>query len=134
MIGLSGLIMWFPQFFTIFLPGWIINIALVVHSDEALLAAGFIFTFHFFNTHFRLEKFPMDTVIFSGRVSRNELIHERKRWWDRLVAAGRLDEYRVKDEWEGWKRIARGIGYIFFGTGLILLVLIVFAMVSRLTH
>ena len=23
---------------------------------------------HFFNTHFRLEKFPMDTVIFTGRV------------------------------------------------------------------
>ena len=70
-IGLSGLIMWFPESFTRFLPGWIINIALIVHSDEALLAAGFIFTFHFFNTHFRLEKFPMDTVIFSGRISQD---------------------------------------------------------------
>jgi cytochrome b subunit of formate dehydrogenase len=134
MIGLSGLIMWFPQFFTKFLPGWVINIALIVHSDEALLAAGFIFTFHFFNTHFRLEKFPMDTVIFSGRVSKGELLHERKRWWDRLAATGRLDEYRVKDEWEGWKRIARGLGFTFFGLGLILLVLIIYAMISRLTH
>ena len=80
MIGLSGLIMWFPKFFTRFLPGWIINIALIIHSDEALLAAGFIFTFHFFNTHFRLEKFPMDTVIFSGRISKTELLHERRRW------------------------------------------------------
>ena len=48
------------------MPGWIINIALIIHSDEALLAAGFIFSIHFFNTHFRIEKFPMDTVIFSG--------------------------------------------------------------------
>ena len=70
-IGASGLIMWFPDFFTRFLPGWIINIALILHSDEALLAAGFIFSIHFFNTHFRIEKFPMDTVIFSGRVSKN---------------------------------------------------------------
>jgi len=133
-IGLSGLVMWFPEFFTQFMPGWIINIALVVHSDEALLAAGFIFTIHFFNTHFRLEKFPMDTVIFSGRISKAEMLHERRRWYDRLVAEGRLDEHRVKDEWERWKSIARSMGYLFFGVGVILLVLIVYAMATRLAH
>jgi hypothetical protein len=133
-IGVSGLIMWFPEFFTRFLPGSIINIALVIHSDEALLAAGFIFTFHFFNTHFRLEKFPMDTVIFSGRISKSELLHERKRWWDRLVAANRIDDFRVKDEWEGRKNIARTFGFLFFGIGLVLLALIVYAMASRLGH
>lgn len=135
MIGMSGLIMWVPEFFTKFLPGWIINVAHIIHSDEALLAAGFIFTIHFFNTHFRLEKFPMDTVIFSGRISKTEMLHERKRWYDRLVAEGRLDEYRVKDEWHRWKGIARAFGYIFFTTGVILLILIVYAMISRLlTH
>jgi cytochrome b subunit of formate dehydrogenase len=133
-IGLSGLIMWFPQFFSRFMPGWVINVALIVHSDEALLAAGFIFTVHFFNTHFRLEKFPMDTVIFSGRVSRTELLHERRRWYDRLVAAGRLDQHRVKDEWERWKAIARAFGYVFFGIGVFLLILIIYAMASRLLH
>ena len=133
-IGASGLIMWFPTVFTRFLPGWIINIALIIHSDEALLAAGFIFSIHFFNTHFRIEKFPMDTVIFSGRVSENEMLHERRRWFDRLKAEGRLDEYRVRDEWLRWKNIARSFGYIFFGLGVILLVLILYAMVTRLTH
>ena len=133
-IGLSGMIMWFPQFFTAFLPGWVINIALIVHSDEALLAAGFIFTIHFFNTHFRLEKFPMDNVIFSGRISKTEMLHERKRWHDRLVAEGRLDQHRVRDEWDRWKRIARPIGFTFFGIGLVLLVLIIYAMITRLTH
>jgi len=133
-IGLSGLIMWFPQFFTRFMPGWVINIALIVHSDEALLAAGFIFTVHFFNTHFRLEKFPMDTVIFSGRVSKTEMLHERRRWYDRLVKEGRLDKYRVKDEWLRWRRIARPVGFIFFGMGLILLGLIIYAMATRLVH
>jgi cytochrome b subunit of formate dehydrogenase len=133
-IGASGLLMWFPKFFTHFLPGSAINIALIIHSDEALLAAGFIFTFHFFNTHFRIEKFPMDTVIFSGRISKTELLHERKRWYDRLVASGRLKDHRVKDEWEGRKKIARASGFLFFGLGLILLVLIVYAMASRLGH
>jgi cytochrome b subunit of formate dehydrogenase len=133
-IGSSGLIMWFPAFFTRFLPGWLINIALIIHSDEALLAAGFIFSIHFFNTHFRIEKFPMDTVIFSGRVSRNEMLHERRRWYDRLVAQGRLEEHRVRDEWVGWKNIARSFGYFFFGLGVLLLLLIVYAMVTRLAH
>ena len=133
-IGASGLVMWFPGFFTRFLPGWAINIALLLHSDEALLAAGFIFTFHFFNTHFRIEKFPMDTVIFSGRISKTELIHERKRWYDRLVADNRLEAHRVKDDWESRKQIARSFGFIFFGLGLILLALIIYAMISRLSH
>jgi cytochrome b subunit of formate dehydrogenase len=133
-IGFSGLILWFPQFFCRFMPGWLINIAQIIHSDEALLAAGFIFSIHFFNTHFRLEKFPMDTVIFSGRISKSELLHERKRWYDRLVATGQIDKFRVKDEWERWKRIARSFGYLFFSTGVILLILIIYAMASRLLH
>jgi len=133
-IGASGLLMWFPTFFTWFMPGWILNIALIIHSDEALLAAGFIFSIHFFNTHFRIEKFPMDTVIFSGRISKNEMLHERSRWYERLVATGRLDDFRVRDEWFRWKNIARFFGYFFFGLGMVLLVLILYAMITRLAH
>jgi cytochrome b subunit of formate dehydrogenase len=133
-IGTSGLVMWFPELFTRLMPGWIINIALIIHSDEALLAAGFIFSIHFFNTHFRIEKFPMDTVIFSGRVSKGEMLHERKRWYDRLVEQGRLDQHRVRDEWLRWRNIARSFGYFFFGLGVLLLLLIIYAMASRLAH
>ena len=32
------------------------------------------------------------------------------------------------------RRIARPIGFTFFGIGLVLLVLIIYAMVTRLTH
>ncbi|MFO0831705.1 MAG: hypothetical protein U0637_07655 [Phycisphaerales bacterium] len=130
-IGLSGLVMWFPELFTRVLPGWVINLALIVHSDEALLAAGFIFTFHFFNVHFRPEKFPIDSVIFSGRISKTEMLHERRRWYDRLVASGRLESIRVKDEWTQWRRVVHPLGFLAFGLGLVLLVLIVIAMTSR---
>lgn len=131
-IGLSGLVLWFPEAVTTVMPGWIINVAVIIHSDEALLAAGFIFTFHFFNVHFRPEKFPMDPVIFSGRISRSEMLHERKRWLDRLEAEGRLDEIRVRDEWPHWKRVLHPIGFLAFGIGTFLLVLIFYAMSSRL--
>jgi hypothetical protein len=76
----------------------------------------------------------MDTVIFSGRISKSEMLHERKRWYDRLLAEGRLQDFRVKDEWEAWKGIARTAGYLFFGIGLLLLFLIIYAGISRLSH
>ena len=87
-IGGSGMLLWFPQFFSMFVPGWAYNIALLIHGEEALLAVAFIFTIHFFNGHIRPEKFPMDTVIFTGRVSEEELAHEREDLYARLRADG----------------------------------------------
>lgn len=131
-IGLSGLIMWFPEFFTQFLPGWSINLALVIHSDEALLASGFIFTFHFFNVHFRVEKFPMDPVIFSGRISEEEMREERGRLFARLEAAGELQKETLTDEWGRWKLIFVPIGMLAFTIGVVLIIAIYYAMATRM--
>ena len=131
-IGLSGMIMWFPQFFTSFMPGWVINIALIVHSDEALLAAGFIFTVHFFNTHFRPEKFPMDVVIFNGRISEEELREERGDQWARLQAEqgiAALLETRPSPMW--WEFTFRIIGLTAVLIGLSLAVGMVWALVVK---
>ena len=38
------------------------------------------------------------------------------------------------DEWFRWKNIAKSFGYFFFGLGLVLLALIIYAMLSRLLH
>jgi cytochrome b subunit of formate dehydrogenase len=89
-IGGSGLMLWFPTFFSLFLPGWVFNVATIVHGEEALLAVGFIFTIHFFNGHLRPEKFPMDLVIFTGRLPEHELKEERPIEYARLVREGRL--------------------------------------------
>ncbi|MCJ7557893.1 MAG: cytochrome C, partial [Gammaproteobacteria bacterium] len=51
-IGVSGLIMWYPIFWAEFLPGWAFNVASIVHGEEAFLAVVFLFTVHFFNNHF----------------------------------------------------------------------------------
>src|SRR5581483_947276 len=57
-IGFSGYAMWFAPFFARFLPGWALNAALVIHSEEGLLAILFIFSIHFVNTHLRPDSFP----------------------------------------------------------------------------
>jgi len=91
-IGSTGLTLWFPVFFTRFLPGWSINVATIIHSDEALLATGFIFTVHFFNTHLRPEKFPMDITIFTGRMPLAELKRDKPLEYSALIASGKLEE------------------------------------------
>jgi cytochrome b subunit of formate dehydrogenase len=92
-IGSTGLMLWFPEFFTQIVPGWVINVATIIHSDEALLATGFIFTIHFFNTHLRPEKFPMDIVIFTGRVPLEEFKLDRPKEYKELVEKGELEKY-----------------------------------------
>jgi cytochrome b subunit of formate dehydrogenase len=131
-IGLSGLIMWFPGTVTRVLPGWVINVAHIIHSDEALLAAGFIFTVHFFNSHFRPDKFPMDTVIFSGAISEEELRHERPRMYARLKASGELEKLAVVTDWKSWKPIMAPLGAIFLIVGLCLAVGIFWALARSL--
>lgn len=119
-IGISGLVMWFPVQVSRWLPGWIVNLAQIVHSQEALLAAGFILTFHFFNGHFRLEKFPLDTVMFSGRITEAELRHERSRQFERLRAEGTLHELEVRDDWNSWKHVFNAFGISALIVGLLL--------------
>ena len=97
-IGFSGLVLWFPVFFTRFLPGWVINVSQIIHSDEALLAVGFIFTIHFFNTHFRPEAFPMDTVIFTGHMPLEHFKHERPREYQEMKDSGELDTMVVEKD------------------------------------
>jgi cytochrome b subunit of formate dehydrogenase len=128
-IGFSGLILWFPEFFTAIFPGWLINVAMIIHSDEALLAVGFIFTIHFFNTHLRPDAFPMDTVIFTGTVPFEEYRHDRPREFEELKESGRLKKVLIKrEEKSPWEKAIRVFGFTMLTIGLILVVLIIYSM------
>lgn len=129
-IGASGLLLWFPAFFSRFLPGWAFNIALFIHGEEALLAVGFIFTIHFFNGHLRPEKFPMDTVIFTGRVTETELAHERPDEYERLQRDGGLEALAETPPPVWLVRLGRTVGAAAVLTGLTLVALILYAVLT----
>ena len=131
-IGVSGLLLWFPVFFSRFMPGWVFNVAIILHSDEALLAAGFIFTIHFFNTHLRPEKFPLDFVIFTGRVTEEELKYERPMEYERLVENGELESIRTTPPSRMNLIWARIVGFTAYGIGLIMIILIVYSVIQEL--
>ncbi len=128
-IGSTGLTLWMPEFFTRFLPGWFINVATIIHSDEALLATGFIFTVHFFNTHLRPEKFPMDIVIFSGRMPVEEFKLDRPEEYNKLVSSGKLDQYLVEPYPPIVIKAIRIFGWIALSTGFSIIVWIIYAMI-----
>ena len=127
-IGTSGLMLWFPRFFSRLLPGWVFNVAFVIHGEEALLAMVFIFTVHFFNGHLRPEKFPMDTVIFTGRVGLEELKHERPAEYERLLAEGKLEAATVPPASRRLRLAGRLIGSAAVAVGLVLVALTVYAL------
>jgi predicted CXXCH cytochrome family protein len=128
-IGISGLILWFPEFFTKLLPGWLINVAMIIHSDEALLAVGFIFTIHFFNTHLRPESFPLDPVIFTGLVSLDEYKEDRPEEYKHLKESGQLKKSVQLREISPRRMLAvRIFGYSFLLLGICLIVLIIYSM------
>ena len=128
-IGSTGLSLWMPEFFTRFLPGWVINVTTIIHSDEALLATGFIFTVHFFNTHLRPEKFPMDIVIFSGRMPVEELKLDRPEEYSKLVSEGTLNDHLVESYQPIVIKAIKIFGWIALSTGFSIIVWIIYAMI-----
>jgi cytochrome b subunit of formate dehydrogenase len=127
-IGATGLMLWFPVLFTRILPGWLINVATIIHSDEALLATGFIFTVHFFNTHLRPEKFPMDTVVFTGRMPVGEFKRDKPAEYEALVKAGQLEDHLVEPYPPVVIRAIRAFAWTALGLGTSITLWIVYAM------
>ena len=129
-IGTSGLMLWLPGLFAKVLPGWVFNVAFLVHGEEALLAMVFIFTIHFFNSHLRPEVFPMDTAMFTGRVPAEHLSHERPAEYERLQAAGGLESRLVPAGAPHVLTIGRLIGTLAVVLGLIMVVLTLYAVLT----
>jgi hypothetical protein len=131
-IGGSGAMLWFPTVTASFLPGWVFNVATIFHGEEALLAALFLFTVHFFNNHFRPDKFPLDTVMFTGAVSLEEFSREHTIEYKRLVETGELAKYLVDAPTRPMALGARILGFTLLTFGLILLILVVTGFIGSI--
>jgi cytochrome b subunit of formate dehydrogenase len=130
-IGFSGYAMWFAPFFGRFIPGSWLNVALLIHGEEALLAVGFIFTIHFFNGHLRPDNFPMDLTIFTGKHSEEELIERHPEEYARLVQNGELDALRTDAPPRWLKNFSRLMGVTAIVIGFVLLGLTIAAFVRE---
>ena len=86
-MGITGVIMWHPEFFAGFLPGYAINIAQHFHFHEAVLAVMYIGFVHMSDTHLVPEVFPLEKSIFNGNISEKRFAEDHPKEWERRTLA-----------------------------------------------
>jgi hypothetical protein len=107
-----------------YLPGWVLNLATIFHGEMAVLAVLFLFTVHFFNNHFRPDKFPLELVMFTGSMPLETFKREHRVEYNRLVAAGELEKHLVDAPSEPMTLGSKILGFALIAFGLLLLVLV----------
>ncbi|HTW66442.1 MAG TPA: cytochrome b/b6 domain-containing protein [Bryobacteraceae bacterium] len=122
-IGISGYAMWFSGAFARIVPGSWLNVALLIHGEEALLAVGYIFVVHFFNEHLRPNNFPMDITIFTGSQTEEEFRERHPEEYARAAEAGQLKQLRAEAPPAWAVRTSRLLGSAAVVIGVVLIVL-----------
>jgi cytochrome b subunit of formate dehydrogenase len=117
----TGAILWYPEVAARYLPGIVINFALVNHSGGALLAMGFVVVFwHFFHAHLRPEAFPMDKAMYAGGLPLEEYAHERPVEYERLVNQGELEGVLVAPVSARRMKVQNVVWWVITGCALFL--------------
>lgn len=73
---LSGLILMYPVWVTRLLPGEFIPAAKEAHGWEGVMAVLIVLIWHMYSAHVGPGRFPMDTSIFTGRISTERMREE----------------------------------------------------------
>jgi cytochrome b subunit of formate dehydrogenase len=71
-MGLTGLVIWFPVEATRLLPRWAIDVATTVHYYEAILACLAILVWHGYHVFFSPEVYPLNWAFWDGRVEKEK--------------------------------------------------------------
>jgi len=84
-MGVTGIILWFPTLITSFAPSWTIRAAELIHFYEAILATLAIVVFHLFFVIAHPEQYPMNLSWLTGKMSLQAAIHKHPRWVERIL-------------------------------------------------
>lgn len=125
LFAVTGLMLMYPVATSRIMPGWTLNVALLFHRAEAILAIGYLFIFHFLAGHFRRHHFPMNEAMFAGSVDLEHEGEEKPAWIERLRAEGKLAELEAARP-APWFRVVYFIfGYTVVALGIYLLITLV---------
>jgi formate dehydrogenase gamma subunit len=94
----TGLLLLFPILVAQYLPGELIPVAKVAHSNEGLMAFLVVLTWHLYNAHLAPGVFPFNPSIFTGKISREHLLEHHPLEYERLFpteALARLADVRL---------------------------------------
>ncbi len=131
LIGFTGVALWFPSLVCLVVPGSLLNVAQVLHSEFALYTASMLFVIHFYHAHLRPEKFPMDLSVITGMVSEEHLRKYRPDYVARLEREGKLDKLRQAPPSRRSVWLDVGAGLVVFTCGLCLLAVAILASLEE---
>jgi formate dehydrogenase subunit gamma len=80
----TGVLLLFPILVATYLPGELIPVAKVAHSNEGLMAFLVVLTWHLYNAHLAPGAFPFNPTIFTGKISREHLLEHHALEYERL--------------------------------------------------
>jgi len=81
----------------------------------------FLFTVHFFNNHFRPDKFPVEIVMFTGTMSLEHYRREHPLEYQRMVESGELEKHLVDAPSAPMTLASKLLGFVLIAAGLTLL-------------
>lgn len=122
LLAVTGIVLMYPVLSSRYIPGWMLNIAVLLHRAEAILAVSYIFIVHFFVGHLRPASFPMNEAMFSGSIPMEELEEEKRGWLAQLKKEGRLEHVKVKTPSIFFRVLYYIFGYAALGFGVYLLI------------
>jgi formate dehydrogenase subunit gamma len=108
LMSLTGLLLWTEQMW----PKFVLDIAAIVHSMEAILACLAIMVWHMYEVHLKPRKFPIDNLWITGVIDEEEMMEEFPLHYKKIMADPDLQRIFVQQEKEEVKRPRR-----FFARG-----------------
>lgn len=84
-MGVTGLILWFPTVVGDWAPVWFIKVAEIVHFYEAILASLAILVWHWFFVIYRPSEYPMSFVWVDGKMTLKNYKHHHKKHFKRVA-------------------------------------------------
>ncbi|WP_136810110.1 formate dehydrogenase subunit gamma [Desulfosediminicola flagellatus] len=85
-ISTTGIFLWSEAYWSKF----ILDISILIHGMEAILATLAIIVWHFYAVHWKPGQFPMNSAWIDGKMSAHHLKEEHALQYERLVKEGKL--------------------------------------------
>jgi cytochrome b subunit of formate dehydrogenase len=98
---LTGLSLWYFTTSLRVLPKYVLDVFVLIHSFEAILAFAAIVIWHMYNVHLNPSVFPMSRVWLTGRITREELRSEHPLEYERIARARKEAASRAARREEG---------------------------------
>jgi cytochrome b subunit of formate dehydrogenase len=83
-MAITGLVLWFPEFFLSWLPSWTFEVSEIIHYLEAWLATLAIIIWHWFFVIFHPERYPMSLTWLDGKITEEEMKHHHPMEYEQL--------------------------------------------------